>query len=54
MMSIDDQPRNFDFDAYERVVSELKSGDTTVGGILGAMIYQIEETNKKTMDPIEK
>lgn len=54
MMSIDDQPRNFDFDAFERVMSELKSGDTTVGGILGAMIYQIEETNKKTMDPIEK
>jgi hypothetical protein len=39
MMSIDDQQRNFDFDAYERVVSELKSGDTTVGGLLGAMIY---------------
>ena len=38
-MSIDDQPRNFDFEAYERVMSELKCGDTSVGGILGAMIY---------------
>ena len=54
MMSVDDGIRNFDFEAFERVMSEMKSGDTTVGGILGAMIYQIEETNKKYMDPIEK
>ena len=54
MMSVDDGIRNFDFEAFERVMSEMKSGDTTVGGILGAMIYQIEETNKKNMDPIEK
>ena len=54
MMSVDDGIREFDFEAFERVMSEMKSGDTTVGGILGAMIYQIEETNKKNMDPIEK
>ena len=54
MMSVDDGIRDFDFEAFERVMSEMKSGDTTVGGILGAMIYQIEETNKKNMDPIEK
>ena len=53
-MSVDDGIREFDFEAFERVMSEMKSGDTTVGGILGAMIYQIEETNKKNMDPIEK
>ena len=54
MASIDDELRKFDFEAFERVMSEMTSGDTTVGGILGAMIFQIEETNKKNMDPIEK
>ena len=54
MASLDDELKKFDFQAFERVMSEMTSGDTSVGGILGAMIYQIEESNKKNMDPIEK
>ena len=52
MMSVDDEKKEWDFQAFERVVSEMESASTTVGGILGAMIYQIEEANKKTLDPL--
>lgn len=52
MISLDDEPRNFDFQSFERVVAKMDSANTTVGGILGAMIYQIEEANKKTLDPL--
>lgn len=35
-------------------MADMKSGDTTVGSMLSAMIFQIEEQNKKNVDPIDK
>ena len=32
----------------------MDSANTTVGGILGAMIYQIEEANKNNLDPLDR
>lgn len=31
--------------AFERVMTEMDSGSTSVGGILSAMVYQIEQDN---------
>ncbi len=42
---MDDEPRNWDFSHFDRVVSEMHSGSTSVGSILGAMVYQIEKQN---------
>ena len=32
----------------------MESGNTSIGGIMSAMIFQIEEANKKSMDPLDK
>ena len=32
----------------------MDSANTTVGGILSAMIYQIEESNKADLDPLDR
>jgi hypothetical protein len=44
-VSIDDEPKNWDFKHFDRVACEMGSGSTSVGSILGAMIYQIEKQN---------
>lgn len=44
-ISLDEQPKNWDFCHYERVVKEMKPENTSVGSILAAMIYQIEKAN---------
>ena len=51
---MDDETKDWDFQAFERVVSEMESANTTVGGILGAMVYQIEEANKQALDPLDR
>ena len=50
MMGVDDEPKEWDFTHYNKVVSEMKSGSTSVGSVLSAMIFHIEEENK--IDPI--
>jgi hypothetical protein len=46
--SLDDRKIDWNFDTFEKVVSEMKSSKTTVGSIMAAMIYQIETENKKS------
>ena len=46
--SLDDRKFDWNFDTFEKVVSEMKSSKTTVGSIMAAMIYQIETENKKS------
>lgn len=46
-MSVDDQDRNFDFSSYERAMSQMDSATTTIGGVLAAMVYQIQQDNLK-------
>jgi hypothetical protein len=50
MMGVDDEPKEWDFTHYNKVVSEMQSGSTSVGSVLSAMIFHIEEENK--IDPI--
>lgn len=42
---MDDGERNFDFKSLERVMTEMEGATTSIGGILSAMVYQIEQTN---------
>ena len=44
-MSLDDEPKSWDFSHFERVTEEMKSGATSVGSMLAAMVYQIERAN---------
>ena len=44
-MSMDDQDRNFDFSSYDRAMSQMDSASTSIGGVLAAMVYQIEQDN---------
>ena len=46
LAGVDDVAKNWDFTHYNKVMMEMKSGATSVGSILAAMIYQIEEENK--------
>lgn len=46
MVSVDDEPREWNFEYFNRAVNEMKAGSTSVGSIVAAMIYQIEEQNK--------
>lgn len=50
MMGVDDDPKDWDFTHYNRVLQEMQSNSTSVGSILAAMVFQIEEENKN--DPI--
>lgn len=45
-MGVDDEPKNWDFKHYNRVLGEMQSGSTSVGSILAAMTFQIEEENR--------
>ena len=46
--SMDDDPRkNFDFVDFKKNMSEMKSGNSSVGSILGAMVYQISLNKEK-------
>lgn len=45
LTSMDDGERNFDFKSLERVMTEMEGATTSIGGILSAMVYQIEQTN---------
>ena len=42
LTSQDDGDRKFDFNAFERVMTEMEGATTNIGGILAAMVYQIE------------
>jgi hypothetical protein len=44
--SQDDDPKDWNFIYFQRVVSEMKTEYTSVGSILAAMIYQIEKANE--------
>jgi hypothetical protein len=46
-VSVDDEPKNWDFKHFDRVACEMGSGSTSVGSILAAMIYQIEKQNSE-------
>lgn len=45
-MSVDDDPKEWNFEFFNRAVNDMKAESTSVGSILAAMIYQIEEQNK--------
>lgn len=46
LKSLDDEPRDWHFEHYARVVSEMDAANTSVGSILAAMVYQIEKQNE--------
>jgi len=39
LKSVDDEDKNFKFAAFERVMTQMDSASTNVGGILAAMVY---------------
>ena len=43
----DDPSRKWDFFQYRKATSEMDTGSTSVGSILGAMVYQITSNNSK-------
>ena len=43
--SVDDEEKQFGFKSFERAMSQMECSSTNIGGILAAMIYQIEEDN---------
>ena len=47
LISQDDGDRNFSFATFDRLMTEMDSASTNIGGILAAMVYQIEQDNKK-------
>ena len=47
LLSLDDEKKKWDFQEFGRVMSELDGATTGVGGILAAMMYQIEKTNNE-------
>lgn len=42
-VSCDDEARDWNFEHFSRVVNDMKPECTSVGSIMSAMIYQIEE-----------
>jgi hypothetical protein len=38
-LGVDDQPKNWDFRHYNRVLGEMQSGSTSVGSILAAIVF---------------
>ena len=42
LVSQDDLEKNFSFKAFERVMTEMDGASTSIGGILSAMVYSIE------------
>ena len=54
LKSVDDNPKNFNFKSFERAMTQMDCANTSIGGILSAMIYQVEADNseaKPTMFP---
>lgn len=45
-MSVDDDPKEWNFVYFNRAVNDMKAESASAGSILAAMIYQIEEQNK--------
>lgn len=43
----DDPSKKWDFYQYRKATSEMDTGSTSVGSILGAMVYQITSNNSK-------
>lgn len=55
-LSHDDDPaKTFDFLEFKKIMTEMPSRSTTVGSILGAMVYQIgvsaEKRQQEALDP---
>lgn len=45
LKSCDDDPsKTFDFFQYQKAMSEISTGSCSVGSILGAMVYQIDQS----------
>jgi len=40
--SVDDDPKEWNFSTFAGVFEEMKTADTTIGSIVGAMLYHIE------------
>ena len=48
--SLDDDPsKSFEFFEFKKIMSQIPSGQTTVGSMLGAMVLQISQKNDKTL-----
>ena len=45
LKSVDDEPKNFKFKSFERAMTQMDCANTSIGGILSAMIYQVEADN---------
>lgn len=45
--SLDDVPKEFDFMHFDKTMDQMKSENTSVGNIVGAMLYQIEKDQTK-------
>lgn len=46
LRSVDDDPKEWDFSAYNKVLSEMKCESASIGSVLAALMFQIEEDNK--------
>lgn len=48
----DEVPKDFNFEKFQKVFTEIPNEHTTIGSILAAMVYQIEQSNeKKPLEP---
>jgi hypothetical protein len=43
--SADDEPKEWNFSTFVNVFEEMKTANTSVGSIVGAMLYHIEQQN---------
>ena len=41
--SFDDEARDWNFEAFTRIVNEIEPSSASVGSIMAAMVYQIEQ-----------
>jgi hypothetical protein len=46
--SVDDEPKEWNFATFTNVFEEMKTSNTGVGSIVGAMLYHIEQQNSIT------
>jgi len=40
--SVDDEPKDWNFSTFTNVFEEMKTSNTSVGSIVGAMLFHIE------------
>jgi len=40
---VDDEPKEWNFSTFRGVFEEMKTSETTIGSIVGAMLYHIEK-----------